>query len=120
MATFLSLNSKIPATLRGSTDSSQSQATPLVVPREIIKLVSGGWRSCRVGVVRASASSSSTEVVDDRRRRGVAFEEKAEKGRVLRVGVICGGPSAERGISLNSARSVIDHIQVHHILSFFI
>ncbi|XP_031095493.1 uncharacterized protein LOC115999733 [Ipomoea triloba] len=109
MATFLSLNSKIPATLRGRTDSSQSQATPLFVPREIIKLVSGDWRSCRVGVVRASASSSSTEVVDD--RRGVAFQEKAEKGRVLRVGVICGGPSAERGISLNSARSVIDHIQ---------
>ncbi|KAK9154061.1 hypothetical protein Sjap_001541 [Stephania japonica] len=38
-----------------------------------------------------------------------------EKGRggdgVLRVGLICGGPSAERGISLNSARSVLDHIQ---------
>ncbi|KAJ7961131.1 D-alanine-D-alanine ligase [Quillaja saponaria] len=33
------------------------------------------------------------------------------KGRVLKVGVICGGPSAERGISLNSARSVLDHIQ---------
>ena len=32
--------------------------------------------------------------------------------RVLKVGLICGGPSAERGISLNSARSVLDHIQV--------
>ncbi|XP_019092536.1 PREDICTED: uncharacterized protein LOC104745036 isoform X2 [Camelina sativa] len=31
--------------------------------------------------------------------------------RNLRVGLICGGPSAERGISLNSARSVLDHIQ---------
>jgi hypothetical protein len=30
----------------------------------------------------------------------------------LRVAVICGGPSAERGISLNSARSVLDHLQV--------
>ena len=40
-------------------------------------------------------------------------EAKAEeKGRILRVGLICGGPSAERGISLNSARSVLDHIQV--------
>ncbi|CAM8966948.1 unnamed protein product [Rhodiola kirilowii] len=38
-------------------------------------------------------------------------EEVQERGKVLRVGVICGGPSAERGISLNSARSVIDHIQ---------
>ncbi|GLT54686.1 hypothetical protein SLA2020_278670 [Shorea laevis] len=31
--------------------------------------------------------------------------------RVLRVGLVCGGPSAERGISLNSARSVLDNIQ---------
>lgn len=30
----------------------------------------------------------------------------------LRVAIICGGPSAERGISLNSARSVLDHLQV--------
>jgi D-alanine-D-alanine ligase-like ATP-grasp enzyme len=35
-----------------------------------------------------------------------------EKGAPLRVGLLCGGPSAERGISLNSARSVLDHIQV--------
>jgi D-alanine--D-alanine ligase len=28
----------------------------------------------------------------------------------LRVAVICGGPSLERGISLNSARSVLDHL----------
>ncbi|GAV80851.1 Dala_Dala_lig_N domain-containing protein/Dala_Dala_lig_C domain-containing protein [Cephalotus follicularis] len=34
-----------------------------------------------------------------------------KNNRILRVGVICGGPSAERGISLNSARSVLDHIQ---------
>lgn len=41
-------------------------------------------------------------------------EEKVkEKGRVLRVGLVCGGPSAESGISLNSARSVLDHIQVY-------
>ncbi|KMZ73515.1 D-alanine--D-alanine ligase [Zostera marina] len=31
--------------------------------------------------------------------------------RPLRVGIICGGPSEERGISLNSARSVLDHVQ---------
>lgn len=30
----------------------------------------------------------------------------------LRVGVICGGPSQERGISLNSARSVVEHLGV--------
>lgn len=28
----------------------------------------------------------------------------------LKVGVICGGPSLERGISLNSARSILDHL----------
>lgn len=28
----------------------------------------------------------------------------------MRLAVICGGPSAERGISLNSARSVMDHL----------
>ncbi|XP_031284860.1 uncharacterized protein LOC116143550 [Pistacia vera] len=56
--------------------------------------------SSGVGVTRAS-----TEVVEDR------TVEKEERGRVLRVALICGGPSAERGISLNSARSVLDHIQ---------
>lgn len=30
--------------------------------------------------------------------------------RNLRVALICGGPSPERGISLNSARSVLDHL----------
>jgi hypothetical protein len=38
--------------------------------------------------------------------------EAGEQGRPLRVGLVCGGPSAERGVSLNSARSVLDHIQV--------
>lgn len=34
---------------------------------------------------------------------------------VLKVALICGGPSAERGISLNSARSVLDHIQAEDL-----
>lgn len=33
----------------------------------------------------------------------------------LRVAVLCGGPSLERGISLNSARSVCDHLQADDI-----
>ncbi|XP_077215090.1 D-alanine-D-alanine ligase family isoform X2 [Tasmannia lanceolata] len=49
------------------------------------------------------------------RAKAEVFEDQStgikEKERVLRVGLICGGPSAERGISLNSARSVLDHIQ---------
>ena len=28
----------------------------------------------------------------------------------MKIGLICGGPSPERGISLNSARSVMDHL----------
>ena len=40
--------------------------------------------------------------------------------QVLKLGLICGGPSPERGISLNSARSVLDHlagegIEIHPI-----
>ncbi|CAN4118280.1 unnamed protein product [Withania somnifera] len=58
-------------------------------------------RSCKFrGILRA------TEVVD---HHGVVADTNEDK--VLRVGLICGGPSAERGISLNSARSVLDHIQ---------
>ncbi|KAE8099081.1 hypothetical protein FH972_017090 [Carpinus fangiana] len=52
---------------------------------------------------------AAAEVVDDRIVE--KEEDSKEKDRVLRVGVVCGGPSAERGISLNSARSVLDHIQ---------
>ncbi|MSR85398.1 hypothetical protein EXS71_03120, partial [Candidatus Uhrbacteria bacterium] len=33
----------------------------------------------------------------------------------MRISVICGGPSLERGISLNSARSVLDHLQDEQI-----
>lgn len=33
----------------------------------------------------------------------------------LKIAVLCGGPSQERGISLNSARSVIDHLSDDHI-----
>ncbi|XP_022157299.1 uncharacterized protein LOC111024031 [Momordica charantia] len=43
-------------------------------------------------------------------------ELERENRGVLRVGLICGGPSAERGISLNSARSVLDHIQGDDLL----
>ncbi|XP_012829658.1 PREDICTED: uncharacterized protein LOC105950836, partial [Erythranthe guttata] len=61
-------------------------------------------RFCGVGVVKASATTAEPEVARDR----TAGDEGR---RVLRVGLICGGPSAERGISLNYARSVLDHIQ---------
>ncbi|KAK4268487.1 hypothetical protein QN277_025140 [Acacia crassicarpa] len=66
-------------------------------------------RCCQKQSFRSVPPRASTEVIDD------LILEKQEAGheeeRVLRVGLICGGPSAERGISLNSARSVLDHIQ---------
>ncbi|KAL6896669.1 hypothetical protein ACP4OV_007241 [Aristida adscensionis] len=49
-------------------------------------------------------------VVSEQPETGMEAAAGAEGGP-LRVGLICGGPSAERGISLNSARSVLDHIQ---------
>ncbi|KAK4771280.1 hypothetical protein SAY87_031812 [Trapa incisa] len=61
-------------------------------------------KGCNFGVARA-AVTEVLPVVDNR----IASEN--ERGRPLTLGLICGGPSAERGISLNSARSVLDHIQ---------
>jgi D-alanine--D-alanine ligase len=34
---------------------------------------------------------------------------------MFRIAIICGGPSLERGISLNSARSLLDHLSSHSI-----
>jgi D-alanine--D-alanine ligase len=41
---------------------------------------------------------------------------------IFRVAIICGGPSLERGISLNSARSVMDHLFVDgiEIIPFYV
>ena len=30
--------------------------------------------------------------------------------KIISVAVLCGGPSLERGISMNSARSILDHL----------
>ena len=40
----------------------------------------------------------------------------------MKIGLICGGPSLERGISLNSARSLLDHLQNQNIelVSFYL
>jgi hypothetical protein len=51
-------------------------------------------------------------VSESDREQREAGVEAGEQGRPLRVGLVCGGPSGERGVSLNSARSVLDHIQV--------
>ncbi len=38
-----------------------------------------------------------------------------KKSAKFKLGLLCGGPSLERGISLNSARSVMDHLQSDEI-----
>ncbi|XP_073272929.1 uncharacterized protein [Primulina huaijiensis] len=85
-------------------------ATPASAIRALVlnslsKKRSLGFQRCSrgVGVVVASAGIAELKVASDR--------TASEEGRILRVGLVCGGPSAERGISLNSARSVLDHIQ---------
>ncbi|CAN0927902.1 D-alanine--D-alanine ligase [Linum grandiflorum] len=55
---------------------------------------------------RSKAPRATAEIV-----AGDVIEKGEESRRVLTVGLVCGGPSAERGISLNSVRSVLDHIQ---------
>ncbi|XP_002983726.2 uncharacterized protein LOC9643966 [Selaginella moellendorffii] len=42
-------------------------------------------------------------------------KDTSEVEKPLKVALICGGPSAERGISLNSARSVLDHLQAEDV-----
>ena len=36
--------------------------------------------------------------------------QKTSENSKIKVAILCGGPSLERGISLNSARSVMDHL----------
>lgn len=48
--------------------------------------------------------------VQEQKRDGSGGENNVSGA--LRVALVCGGPSAERGISLNSARSVLDHLEV--------
>ena len=49
-------------------------------------------------------------------------DDKKEENDKFKIAILCGGPSAERGISLNSARSVLDHLNNDNIevVPFFI
>lgn len=48
-------------------------------------------------------------------------KNKNSKG-MFKIGLICGGPSSEKGISLNSARSILDHLDKSNreIVPFFV
>ncbi|KAK6943406.1 D-alanine--D-alanine ligase, C-terminal [Dillenia turbinata] len=81
-----------------------------------LKNLSRNSRCSGVGIARACAEVVRDRVIEDEKGK----EKRRE--RVLRVGVVCGGPSAERGISLNSARSVLDHVQGNdlHVNCYYI
>lgn len=71
-------------------------------------------RDRRRGTVRWSATSPRSIAATASGRAGSgrgAHDDAGEESASLLVAVLCGGPSAERGISLNSARSVLDHIR---------
>eukprot|EP00897_Mesotaenium_endlicherianum_P000829 jgi/Mesen1/10747/ME000903S10089 len=58
-----------------------------------------------MGAARAKSSNGAEAEAE-------AAGEQGTRGKgVVRVAVVCGGPSEERGISLNSARSLLDHLQ---------
>ena len=69
-------------------------------------------QSPKIRVSRAAAKMVVKDGVAEMAATEIEREKHSVKCEALRVGLICGGPSAERGISLNSARSVLDHIQV--------
>eukprot|EP00249_Psilotum_nudum_P012294 c23702_g1_i1 orf=265-3186(+) len=69
-------------------------------------LVAGRSKS---GKGNARGSLKATHIESPEVTSGV--EEEHHAPDALRVALICGGPSAERGISMNSARSVLDHLQ---------
>ena len=52
-----------------------------------------------------------------RQREGNTLEDRIPHTEV-EVALICGGPSLERGISLNSARSVLDHLSRKEVRIF--
>ncbi|GAB2272110.1 hypothetical protein Dimus_006929 [Dionaea muscipula] len=94
--------------------SSLSSVTPSKLNSEIISSASGYHLQCSRVRARAEAVDGYRSVEDG--------EMEEEELKILRIGLVCGGPSAERGISLNSARSVLDHIQgdCMHVSCYYI
>lgn len=79
--------------------------TQLVARLEAV-LLDEYQREAGAEIGAAPPSSSVALSLDTMLSLGEALEDAD-----LRVAVVCGGPSEERGISLNSARSVLDHLQ---------
>ena len=58
------------------------------------------------------ARSAISSTLDSRSGSSASVTPGSGGGMRIRVAIVCGGPSGERGISLNSARSVVDHLEV--------
>lgn len=74
--------------------------------------------STRTGIsaTRSDVNVLQSDVIEVQEGEGNSLENDATRSGTLRVALICGGPSAERGISLNSARSVLDHLEAEDVL----
>lgn len=101
---YLSTNSNSKQQLNSPAYPRLPYSSDVVFPATIAAVNTQPKRFGGVTIVRSCTAISHDERKADQREKGVSL-------RVLKVGLICGGPSAERGISLNSARSVLDHIQ---------
>ncbi|MDR2077459.1 MAG: hypothetical protein LBP39_00660, partial [Rickettsiales bacterium] len=55
------------------------------------------------------------KIVNNCTAKNNSVVKTTERNKSFTVGIICGGPSRERGISLNSARSVVDHLKSREI-----
>ncbi|XP_021289787.1 uncharacterized protein LOC110420741 [Herrania umbratica] len=119
----LSCGSNLALLLRAANPNRNDPSSSL--PSSSNLIAKYGPKSVTAACCRSSSSSKAVGVGGTRATAQVAdavVVDKEEKSQVLRVGVICGGPSAERGISLNSARSVLDHIQGEdlHVSCYYI
>lgn len=90
----------------GGGDDVNQVATAVRTTLKLNQKYSLSERTCRFFGIKKYRGSGAIRTVSK------VVVDGVEVSRNLRVGLICGGPSAERGISLNSARSVLDHIQV--------
>ncbi|KAK1406577.1 hypothetical protein QVD17_42013 [Tagetes erecta] len=101
-STFFSTKPRVDFSTEKRVNSCNTLLFPSALSFGLKKDRTNGFR----GGVGSVSSFSEAVVIDGEK---VSDDDIGE--RVLKVGLICGGPSAERGISLNSARSVLDHIQ---------
>ncbi|KAG0564611.1 hypothetical protein KC19_8G125200 [Ceratodon purpureus] len=73
-------------------------------------------RRRRMAVTRSGVKELESGLMEVREGEGTRVRDDERRSGALRVALICGGPSEERGISLNSARSVLVHLEAEDVL----